>query len=80
MYLDLQVWSKLDGLGEVGRHYGQRGGWCTGVSLEWLRRVMIKGKEDLSTTTTNTLFGGRGYPIGPAEAKLYKQALAVESE
>jgi hypothetical protein len=75
MYLDSQVWSKLDGLGEVVRHYGQRGGWCTGVSLEWLRRVMIKGKEDLATTT-NTLFGGRGYPIGPAEAAKYKRMLA----
>jgi hypothetical protein len=81
MYVDSQVWSKLDGLGEVVRHYGQRGGWCTGVSLEWLRRVIIKGREDLSTPSTiNTLFGGRGYPIGPAEATIYKKALADESD
>jgi hypothetical protein len=47
MYLRRHVLSKLDGLGEPVCHYAQKDGICKGVSLEWLRRVMVKNKEEL---------------------------------
>jgi hypothetical protein len=41
----------FDGLGEVVCHYQQKSlNSCGGISMEWLRRVILKGKETLSST------------------------------
>jgi hypothetical protein len=37
----------LDGWGTPVCHYKQSKGMCQGVSMEWLRRVILKGKETL---------------------------------
>jgi hypothetical protein len=59
MYIGRVVLNKLDGLGDVVCHYRQKAGICTGVCLEWLRRVMLKEQEELLPTSA-----GVGYGIG----------------
>jgi hypothetical protein len=48
MYEAQDVWSKLDGLAiEPVCHYRQWKGMCTGVAMEWVRRILVGDKNQI---------------------------------